>query len=246
MMTQKAFTTALLVLALVASVSDAKPFQQQYQQQYQQQPVQVQRGTPGLQRISGYTNVTMTDEQKAKPSTGASFYNSAGGVAVRSTFTNSPAQKAGMVSGDIITMVNGKALQNVEALNAMIGKMASGDVLKMTKRNARGKETDVSLALMTTEEVMNASIVPEAGVYDQAVSQADIQLQRMAQQIKNTKEDLAELEKNYEAMKQRMADFQAKAKAARMEADKQKAAAEKARMMQIEEMKKKAEEEANK
>ena len=238
-------TTAILILALVASVSEAQ-YQQQYQQQSQQPVVQGQRGTPSLQRISGYTNVVMTDAEKAKPSTGASFYNTARGVAVRSTFTNSPAQKAGMVSGDIITMVNGKALQNVEGLNSMIGTMGAGDVLKMTKRNALGKESDVTLSLMTTEEVMQASIVPEAGVYDQAVSQADIQLKSMEQQIANAKSELAEMEKNYEAMKKRMADFQEKAKTARMEADKQKAAAEMARKKQMEEMKKKAEEEANK
>ncbi len=242
-MTQKAAITASLILALVASVSEA---QVQYQQQYQQvQPTQAQRGSQSTQRISGYTNVVMSDAEKAKPSTGATFYDTSRGVAVRSTFANGPAQKAGMTSGDVITKVNGKALQNTASLNAMIEGMSAGQQLQLTKLDSRDKESEVSLPLMTTGEIMMASIVPEAGVYDQAVSQADVQLKRMEQQIKNMEADLADLKKGYDAQKQRMQDLQAKAKTARAAAEKQKAAAEAARLKRIEELKKQAEEAAN-
>ena len=266
-MTQKVIVTSALVLAFVASISEAQQFQYQQQQfqpqyrqiqpqyqqfqqvqpQYQQpNPIQVQnRGSATQQPASGYTNVVMSDAEKAKPSLGASFSDTAGGISVRSTFTNSPASNAGLKSGDVLTMVNGKAIQSVASFNGMVAGLQAGDMIELAKTSSSGQKSKVKVKVMTMGDVMKSSIVPEAGVYDQAAVKAEVELKRMAQEIKNAQLDMDDLKKGYAAQEKRVADLKEQAKTARMETEKRKAAAEMAREKRIKEMKMKAEEAAN-
>jgi len=237
-MTQKVIVTSALVLAFVASISEAQQFQYQQQfrqpqyQQYQQfqpqyqNPIRVQPGSAtqgsSTQPTTGYTNVVMSDAEKAKPSLGASFSDTAGGISVRSTFTNSPASKAGLIGG-----------------------MNPGDMIELAKTSSSGQKSKVKVKLMTMGDVMKSSIVPEAGVYDQAVTKANVELERMGQEIKNAELDLADLKKGYAAQQERIGKLQQQAKSARMEMEKRKAAAEKAREKRVMEMEMKAKEAAN-
>jgi len=260
-MTQKVIVTSALVLAFVASISEAQQFQYQQQfrqpqyQQYQQfqpqyqNPIRVQPGSAtqgsSTQPTTGYTNVVMSDAEKAKPSLGASFSDTAGGISVRSTFTNSPASKAGLKSGDVISMVNGSPVQSVANFTGLIGGMNPGDMIELAKTSSSGQKSKVKVKLMTMGDVMKSSIVPEAGVYDQAVTKANVELERMGQEIKNAELDLADLKKGYAAQQERIGKLQQQAKSARMEMEKRKAAAEKAREKRVMEMEMKAKEAAN-
>ena len=197
------------------------------------------------QQAPRYYNVTLTDAQKAQPSVGAAFYDTGQGMGVRSVYTNSPAQNAGINSGDLISKVNGQPVANVATYNAMIARMKPGASVRLTKRSkSTGKVSDVDCKLMTVGEIINASVVPEAGVYETAALKAEQMLKGVQQEIQNAESELVDLKKRYAAQQQQLNDLRAKAKAEREKAKQMQAAEEAKRQRRIEMMKKQAEEAA--
>ena len=238
------------VVSQAQSVIRGVPVQQrtfpgvQYQQgtviqqgQRFQQPTQQNTGTQ-------YFNVNLSDAQKAAPNTGATFYDTGAGVAVRSIYTNGPAQKAGLNSGDIILKANDQPVSSSGALNAMIAKMQPGSSVKFTKRSSNGSVGDCNCQLMTMGEIINASIVPEAGVYDTAVIKAENLMKGLQQQISNAESELMDMKKRYEMQAKQVQDLKAKAEEAREAEKKRKAAEELQRQKRMEELKRRAEEAA--
>ena len=184
-----------------------------------------------------YTNITLTEEQKAKPSIGAAIYDAGTSIGVRSIFTNGPAQRAGLISGDIITQINGKPARSAGSLTAMIEGMKSGESIKLTKRNQRGKESEAEITLMTMGEIITASTVPEAGAYDGVVRQTKIGISNLKQQIKNTEEDLNDMKKRLAAQEKTLADMKVKAQQAAKDAAKLKQENDAKRASQLERLK---------
>lgn len=190
-----------------------------------------------------YYNVELNDEQKAKPSLGASFADAVTGVTVRSVFTNGPAQKAGLSSGDVVTKANGQAIQSSAAFEAMIGGMKAGDSIKLTKLDD-GKEKEVQCSLMTMGQIIEASTVPEAGPFDQAVAQGQQGLASLKQKIKNATVELESMKKSLAAEEKRVADLKVKADEARKKAEEMKKMEEENRKKRMEALKKQREEAA--
>jgi C-terminal processing protease CtpA/Prc len=207
---------------------------------------QIYQGTPGVQQYSPqqqytqgqpqarpapqqtqYYNVNLSEAEKSKPSIGASFYDTGRGVAVRSVYTNSPAQQAGINSGDLITKVNGQAVTTAASLNGMIAGVSEGSTIKLTKRSNSGKTDEVSCGVKTVGSILEASIVPEAGVFDTAVVQGQVNLKKMANDIKNAEVELADMKKRYASLQKQIEDLKAKAEVARKEEAARKAAAAK-------------------
>ncbi len=65
--------------------------------------------------------------------------DAADGCAIQSPITGGPAEKAGLLSGDVITAWNGKPLRNVRDLTAVLTQSAPGEVVELTIH--RGDET---------------------------------------------------------------------------------------------------------
>src|SRR5213596_3830565 len=78
------------------------------------------------------------------------------GALVGEVAPNTPSQKAGMKTGDVITTVNGKKISDARELRLIIGSMAPGSKAQMeVNREGQTKTFDVELAEMpagTTEE----------------------------------------------------------------------------------------------
>jgi len=187
-----------------------------------------------------YFNVEMNEEQKMKAGLGAAFADSTRGISVRSVFTNGPAQKAGLSSGDVVMKANGKAITNVATFESMIGGMKAGDMLKMTKMDD-GKEKEIQCKLMTMGQIIVASTVPEAGPFDRAAQQAEQELAAMRQKVKNDTVELEDLKKRVAVEEKRVAELKVKAKDARMKLQEMKKVEEKNRKMRMEALKKQAE-----
>jgi len=217
----KLIVCTVLALGLIA-------LDQQAQAQVQVYPNQIYQGSPARQIVPGqqqyiqgqattpqYYNVTLTEEQKAKPSTGASFFDMGKGVGVRSVYTNSPAQKAGINSGDLITQANGQDVTSAAALNAMIESAGAGNTIKLTRKTSAGKTNEVECSLMTAGQILEASIVPEAGVFDSAVAQAEVNLKKMENEIRNSEAELQDLKKRYAALQKQIGELKTKAEKAR-------------------------------
>ena len=245
--TLAAVVVGATVISQAQSVTRGVPVQQRTFPGVQyQQGVRVQQGFQQPVQSTGtqYFNVNLSDAQKAAPNTGATYYDTAAGVAVRSIYTNGPAQKAGLNSGDIIMKVNDQAVTNSGSLNAMIAKMQPGSSIKFTKRSSNGNVSDCNCQLMTMGDIINASIVPEAGVYDNAVMKAEQMMKGLQQQISNAESELMDMKKRYEMQTKQMQDLKAKAEEARMAEQKRKAADEMQRQKRMEELKRQAEEAA--
>lgn len=219
--------SALLLTLIAFESTNAQVYQTQ--QIYPTQQVVPGRRVvqPQAAQTPRYYNVTLTEEQKAKPSLGASFYDTGRGVGVRSVYTNSPAQKAGINSGDLITKVNGRPASTAAALNAAIEGAAAGTKIKLTKRTSAGKESEVECGSMTMGQIIEVSTVPEAGVFDTALVQAQVNLKKMANNIRNAETELADMKKRYASLEKQIADLKAKAAKAREAEEARKAKATK-------------------
>jgi len=255
---------SLAAIGFMASLVQAQTYpiqQRQYQIQQGQYPIQqgqypVQQGRiiqgnviqgnviqgnviPGqAKQVPTYSNITLTEEQRSKPSIGATLYDAGSSIAVRSTFTNGPAQQAGLKSGDLVTQINGKPADGVAAFNAMIAGMKSGETIKFTKRSKLGKESEAEMKLMTMGEIIKASIVPEAGAYDGVLRQTEIGISKLKQQIKNTEEDLTDLKKQLTTQEKTLADMKVKAEQAAKDAAKLKMENDAKRAAELERLKK--------
>ena len=223
-------------------------------QVYPQRGVPVQRAqgsgsvvaTPQIYRSTQpqYFNVDMNEEQMAKSSLGASFADARTGVSVRSVFTNGPAQLAGLSSGNIVTKVNGQAIQSAATFEAMLAGLKAGEMVKLTKLDD-GKEKEVSCKVMTMGDIIKASTVPEPGPFDSAAQQAEQEVNAMKQKIKNSMAELEDMKKRLAAEEKRVEDLKVKAKEARVKAAEMKKVQEENRLKRMKEMKMAAEKAAN-
>jgi membrane-associated protease RseP (regulator of RpoE activity) len=208
------------------------------------QPVQgyIQQGVPvqGQYQIQGQvqrprnyqTEVIVqapSKEELGKASLGASFNDAGSAIVVGSVFTNSPAQKAGLQSGDMLRKLNGETIENSGSFNAAISAMEPGGKVTVT-RYKNGKETDIEVGLATMADILKASTVAEPGAYDNIIGKSQQQMSVLRQKIKNTEMDLEDMKKALAAQEKDLADLKAKAATAataKAAADK-KAAADRA------------------
>ena len=216
------FGVALFVAA--TATVDAQVFYQSpgvVQGGFVQQGVVVQQGTI----VEQAQNIQEpTEEQLKQLRIGANLYVSGTSPVVRSVFTNGPAQKAGLQSGDIITKVNGEASTTVGDFNSKLAAMSAGDTFKLT-RSRGGEETELTVSVATLADILKASIVPELGMFDAAIGQSKTRITALKQQVENAKLDLADLEKRLAAEEKELAELTAKAEAADVEAKKKEAEA---------------------
>ena len=68
------------------------------------------------------------------------------GVTVKDVDENSPAAKAGMKDGDIITSVNGKDVAGVDELRSAIKDLKEGETVQFSyKRDGKSQTADVKI-----------------------------------------------------------------------------------------------------
>jgi serine protease Do len=68
------------------------------------------------------------------------------GVKVQEVDENSPAAKAGLKEGDVITEVNGKPVDGVDNVRSEIRDIKEGDILKVKyNRNGSSQSADIKL-----------------------------------------------------------------------------------------------------
>lgn len=180
----------------------------------------------------------------AQSGIGAIFTDAGSAIRVSSTFTNGPAQKAGMTSGDLIAKLNGRPVRNVATFNATIASMKPGTTVQLTRVSRTGAESPLNCQLMTNRQILDASLVPESGASEEAALQAKQVLKTLYQEIKNAETELADMKKRYNGLHEQYKGLHAKAIAERERADKMKAEEEAKRKRQFEALKKKAEDAA--
>lgn len=110
--------------------------------------------------IRGYIGVTV---QTLTPDLADAFKLKSGmnGALVGEITPNSPAGKAGIKGGDIITAINGKKINDARELRLMIGAMAPGTKIHLdVDRGSETKSFDVDLAEMPMAKNQTASESP--------------------------------------------------------------------------------------
>ncbi len=86
------------------------------------------------------------------------------GALVAEVEPNAPAAKAGIKSGDVITAVNGKKVNDPRQLRLMIGSMAPGTRVQIeVNREGQTKTFDVPLAEMPAAETAGGEAAPQQG-----------------------------------------------------------------------------------
>jgi serine protease Do len=85
----------------------------------------------------------------------------AAGALVAEPQDNSPAAKAGIASGDVITAVNGETVKDAHELSRTIGALAPGDSVKLALTRD-GKDKDVTLTLGKLPNAEQASAESES------------------------------------------------------------------------------------
>jgi len=81
------------------------------------------------------------------------------GALVAEVQANSPAAKAGVLAGDVITNVNGQQVKDAHGLVRMIGSMAPDSTAKLTLMR-KGKEQPVSVTLGEVPQERQAQAAP--------------------------------------------------------------------------------------
>jgi serine protease Do len=101
----------------------------------------------------------------------------AAGALVSEPQANSPAAKAGIESGDVITAVDGNAVTDARDLARRIGTMAPGTPVKLTVMH-QGQEKTLTLTLGTLPNEKNASNqeTPRSGTADNDVAKLGLTL----------------------------------------------------------------------
>lgn len=69
-----------------------------------------------------------------------SYYNIPEGVFVKEVSEDSPAQKAGMLAGDIITEFNGRSVTSMSSLQERLSKLKAGTKVKVVVKRANDGE----------------------------------------------------------------------------------------------------------
>ncbi|MGB8646865.1 MAG: PDZ domain-containing protein [Anaerolineae bacterium] len=120
-------------------------------------------GSPSLslpnQTQPNETQPDQTFPNFRNPNRGGGNYGVQGAVVIEVT-SGSPAEKAGLLSGDIITTVNGQAVDATHPLNTIIQQAKPGDTLQVTVRRG-GNNQNLTVTLGTNPD--NAS-APYLGI----------------------------------------------------------------------------------
>lgn len=88
----------------------------------------------------------------------------ASGALVADAQSGSPAAKAGIKSGDVITSVNGDAVKDAHELSRTIAALPSGGQAKLAVlRNGRNDVFDVTLGKLPEDKVAKAEATPDIG-----------------------------------------------------------------------------------
>jgi S1-C subfamily serine protease len=97
---------------------------------------------------------------------GVRLTNSDDGVLVDSVLAGSPAEAAGILANDLITAVNGEAVENAEGVAAAVAGMMAGDTLDLTL-SRDGETVDVTVNLAARSDFEDSDAAETAG--DQAL-----------------------------------------------------------------------------
>ena len=218
-------TVAVALVFAAATSSHAQSFTTQ-------QPI-YQGGYPSQGNYQTETIVqTPSAEELEKASIGASFFDAGTStITVSTVFTNSPAQEAGLQTGDMLKKLNGEAIENAQAFTAAVREMNPGDSITVT-RFKDGESKDMTIGVAALSEIMKGSMVPEAGAYDNAIARQEQQLNMLRQKIKNAEMDLEDMKKTLTSQEKGVADLKTKAAD-----DKKKAEAMKAKQAEEKAMK---------
>jgi serine protease Do len=82
------------------------------------------------------------------------------GIAIASVVKDSPADKAGIKKGDVVTHVNTEKIQDMLHLRTVLGRYVAGDTIKLTLKRA-GKEMKLDVTLNTGKaDIDNPSVPP--------------------------------------------------------------------------------------
>lgn len=84
------------------------------------------------------------------------------GVIIRSVTKDGPADKAGLKENDIVTEINGKAVETHTELKSVVSASSSGDVLKMkVYRQGKEMEIDITVGEQETNDSQPAEEQPD-------------------------------------------------------------------------------------
>ncbi len=124
-------------------------------------PLSAQEPTPDLREFKTVDNAITTTIKKGASSTqvgspaylGVNLSIEAGKLTVSGVEDHSPAAKAGLSVGDVITKVDGMAIKTAEVFRGQLQTRSAGESVKLTVQ--RGKETkELTAHLIATSRVM--------------------------------------------------------------------------------------------
>ncbi|MDH5458639.1 MAG: DegQ family serine endoprotease [Nitrospinota bacterium] len=100
--------------------------------------------------------------QKITPDLAESFnLDRTEGALVGDVIPNSPAEKAGIIRGDVIVKFDGQEVKNMEALPKIVGSTTPGKSVKVEViRDGKEKTLDVTIAVLKDEAVKVAALDP--------------------------------------------------------------------------------------
>jgi len=112
--------------------------------------------------VRGYVGITMNPEGLT-PELAESFaYKGEGGVLVTDVLEDSPAAKAGLKQGDIITQLNGKPVPGNDYFRNTVSLMAPGTKIKLVVFRD-GKEKNITVEVASLSESKMSSKTSEIG-----------------------------------------------------------------------------------
>lgn len=123
--------------------------------------------------------------------------NDGRGVRISSVYTNGPAQKAGLKTGDRILKVDGKEVSSVSELQDSIDKMAPDQNAKISVMvDGQEKEFDIEL-VSKAETIQRAMVGNQPAIRQPAVGAVD---QSLAQTLAEIRNELRELRQRVDAI----------------------------------------------
>ncbi len=82
------------------------------------------------------------------PGYGSGYGDGAGGAFVAGVLPDTPAEKAGLQSGDTITSIDGKSVDSADSLSRMLSECAPGDEVQVVWIDQAGEEHSATVTLM--------------------------------------------------------------------------------------------------
>jgi serine protease Do len=110
--------------------------------------------------VRGWLGVVI---QRLNPDLAKSFgLSEAGGALVADVVENSPAQKAGLQRGDVITKYDGKEIKAMDVLPRMVAATKPGTKVKVTLlRQGKEQTSEVTIGTLDEEKIARTSLVGE-------------------------------------------------------------------------------------